>query len=238
MVSNRREWLLLFDIDGTLLRTNGAGRESTRRALLEVYGTDGNMVDFHFGGRTDWQIVLDILAGSGLDEAEIVALLPNYQTAITGHLQDVIAGFPVEACPSAVDVVQALRVRPDVGLGLVTGNVGAAAPVKLQAAGFDPAWFPVGAFGHEAQMRAALPPLAMQRAAAHYGAPFVPERVIVIGDTPADVECARASGALAVAVDTGFEDRADLEAALPDILLDDLSGFLDAFDALIASDPR
>ncbi|HYO89565.1 MAG TPA: HAD hydrolase-like protein [Candidatus Limnocylindrales bacterium] len=235
MVSARREWLLLFDIDGTLLRTNGAGRESTRRALLEVYGTDGNMVDFHFGGRTDWQIVLDILVESGLDEAGIVARLPDYQTSITRHLQEIIAGFPVEACPSAVEVVQTLRFRPDVGLGLVTGNVGATAPVKLQAAGFDPAWFPVGAFGHEAQIRAALPPLAMQRAAAHYGAPFAPERVIVIGDTPADVECARTAGALAVAVDTGFEDRAHLEAAQPDVLLDDLSGFLAAFETLAAS---
>lgn len=234
MVSARREWLLLFDIDGTLLRTNGAGRESTRRALLETYGSEGDLSSFHFGGRTDWQIVLDILARSGLDEAGIVARLPDYQASIDRHLRDIIADFPVEACPSAVDIVRTLHARPDVALGLVTGNIDTTAHVKLRAAGFDPAWFPVGAFGHEARLRAALPPLAMERAAAHYSAVFPPERVIVIGDTPADVECARAVGAFAVAVDTGFEERSSLEAAQPDVLLDDLSGFLAAFEVLAA----
>lgn len=232
MVNVGREWLLLFDIDGTLLRTNGAGRESTRRALLEVYGSEGDLSSFHFGGRTDWQIVLDILAHSGLNEADIVARLPDYQASIGRHLREIIADFPVEACPSAIDVVQTLHARPDVALGLVTGNIDTTAHVKLRAAGFDSAWFPVGAFGHEAQFRADLPPLAMQRAAAHYSAVFAPGRVIVIGDTPADVECARAAGAFAVAVDTGFEERASLEAAQPDVLLDDLSGFMTAFDAL------
>lgn len=230
MVSPRPEWLLLFDIDGTLLRTNGAGRESTRRALIEIYGTEGDLSSFHFGGRTDWQIVLDLLAGTGLAEDEIVERLPAYHDAIARHLREVIAGFPVEACPSAVEVVQALHQRPEVALGLVTGNVGSTAPVKLSAAGFDPAWFPVGAFGHEAKVREALPPLAMQRANAHFAADFVPARVIVIGDTPADVACARATGAHAVAVNTGFEGRAVLEAAEPDVLLEDLSGFLDVFE--------
>jgi phosphoglycolate phosphatase-like HAD superfamily hydrolase len=234
MVSAGREWLLLFDIDGTLLRTNGAGRESTRRALLEVYGSEGDLAGFHFGGRTDWQIVLDILARSGVDEAAIVARLPEYQASIARHLEAVIADFPVEPCPNAIEVVQALRARPDVALGLVTGNVQTTAHVKLRAAGFDPAWFPVGAFGHEAQLRAALPPLAMKRAAAHYGAAFAAERVIVIGDTPADVDCARAAGAVAVAVDTGFEERAALEAARPDVLLDDLHGFLEVFEGLVS----
>ncbi|MGL4649349.1 MAG: HAD family hydrolase, partial [Caldilineaceae bacterium] len=232
MVSTPPEWLLLFDIDGTLLRTNGAGRESTRRAMREVYGTEGNLVSFHFGGRTDWQIVLDLLADDrSLAEADIVARLPAYHDAIARHLDEVIAEFPVEACPGGVETVQALRARPEVALGLVTGNVRSAAPVKLRAAGYDPDWFPVGAFGHEAQERAALPPLAMQRASDYFGAPFPANRVVIIGDTPADVACARAAGAWAVAVNTGFEGREALVQAEPDILLDDLTGFLNAFPA-------
>ena len=237
MVSTPPDWLLLFDIDGTLLRTNGAGRESTRRAMLEVYGTEGNLVSFHFGGRTDWQIVLDLLAEEPeMNPAEIVGRLPAYHDALTRHLDDLIAEFPVEACPGGGETVQALRARPDVALGLVTGNVRTAAPIKLRAAGYDPDWFPVGAFGHEAQYRAELPPLAIARAADYFGAPFPPERVIIIGDTPADVQCARAAGAWAVAVNTGFEGREALVDARPDVLLEDLTGFLDAFPAFAAQD--
>lgn len=229
MVNPAPEWLLLFDIDGTLLRTNGAGRESTRRAMLDVYGTEGNLATFHFGGRTDWQIVLDLLEESPYSEDEIVARLPQYHDSIARHLSDVIASFPVETCPGGVETVRALLDQPNVALGIVTGNVASAAPVKLRAAGYDPDWFPVGAFGHEAQLRAALPPLAMQRAEALYGSPFTPQRVVVIGDTPADVECARAAGAWAVAVNTGFEERESLVMAGPDVLLEDLTGFLDVF---------
>ncbi len=236
MVKRTPEWLLLFDIDGTLLRTNGAGRESTRRAMLDVYGMEGNLVSFHFGGRTDWQIVLDLLEDSPYEEAEIVARLPQYHDSIARHLGDLIADFPVEACPGGVETVQALLERPDVALGLVTGNVAASAPVKLRAAGYDPDWFPVGAYGHEAQQRAALPVLAVQRAEALFDAPFPPQRVVVIGDTPADVKCARAAGAWAVAVNTGFEGRDTLVQAEPDVLLEDLTGFLDIFPAFAAQD--
>lgn len=234
MVTRAPEWLLLFDIDGTLLRTNGAGRESTRRAMLDVYGMEGNLVSFHFGGRTDWQIVLELLEESPFEEGEIVARLPQYHDSIAQHLADIIAAYPVEPCPGGVETVRALLEHSNVALGLVTGNVASAAPVKLRAAGYDPNWFPVGAYGHEAQVRAALPPLAMKRAEELYGVPFSPERVVVIGDTPADVECARAAGAWAVAVNTGFEGRDALVSARPDVLLEDLTGFLDVFPGFAA----
>jgi phosphoglycolate phosphatase-like HAD superfamily hydrolase len=102
--------------------------------------------------------------------------------------------------------------------------------VKLRAAGYDPAWFPVGAYGHEAMERNHLPPLALARAVEHYRQPIQPEQVMIIGDTPADVACARALGAKAVAVGTGFCERADLVACNPDYLIDDLSTFLDILD--------
>ncbi|MFN8377814.1 MAG: HAD hydrolase-like protein [Anaerolineae bacterium] len=235
MVNPTPEWLLLFDIDGTLLRTNGAGRESTRRAMLEVYGMEGNLVTFHFGGRTDWQIVLDLLEESPYSEDEIVARLPLYHDSIAQHLNDIIDGYQVEACPGGVETVRALLEQPNIALGLVTGNVASSAPIKLRAAGYDPDWFPVGAFGHESQLRAALPLLAMKRAEELYGTPFTPERVVVIGDTPADVECARAAGAWAVAVNTGFENRADLVNAEPDVLLEDLTEFLNVFPGFAGS---
>jgi phosphoglycolate phosphatase-like HAD superfamily hydrolase len=117
--------------------------------------------------------------------------------------------------------------RRGVPLGLVTGNVSTTAPIKLRAAGFDPGWFSIGAYGSESVDRNHLSALALKRAAAHLQRPIAPERVMVIGDTVADIECARAVGATAVAVLTGYCPAADLVAAGPDYLLNDLTTFLD-----------
>jgi phosphoglycolate phosphatase len=111
-------------------------------------------------------------------------------------------------------------------LGIVTGNVSLTAPVKLRAAGFDPAWFPIGAYGSEALERNDLPALALERACRFCGHHLTPTDVTIIGDTEADIACARAIGARAVAVTTGFTSREALAAAQPDHLLDDLSGLL------------
>jgi phosphoglycolate phosphatase-like HAD superfamily hydrolase len=222
--------LLLFDIDGTLLWTNGAGRESTRLALLDVFGTDAGLDQHVFGGKTDWQTLLDLLIVHGHSADEIERTMPAFHDAITRNLESIIGNYDVRACPGAVTLIETLHQRNDVMLGLVTGNVGRTAAVKLRAAGYDPAWFPVGAYGHEAADRNHLPPLALARAVEHYRQSIHPEHVIVIGDTPADVACARALGAKAVAVGTGFCERADLVACNPDHLIDDLSAFLEILD--------
>jgi phosphoglycolate phosphatase-like HAD superfamily hydrolase len=124
-------------------------------------------------------------------------------------------------------LVGTLRDR-ELPLGIVTGNVASTAPVKLRAAGYDPDWFPVGAFGSEALDRNELPTLALERAIRHFEIDVAPEQVVVVGDTPMDIACARALGAVAVAVCTGFSKRADLEGAQPDYLLDDLTAFTSA----------
>jgi phosphoglycolate phosphatase-like HAD superfamily hydrolase len=217
--------LILFDIDCTLLLTHGAGREATRRAMLEVFGTSGNIEKHHFGGKTDWQTLVELL---GQDEAAIGKQMPVYDPVMGRHLAEVIPEFPVIRLPGALELVEALRQRDDLVLGLVTGNVSSSVPVKLRAAGFDPDWFAVGAYGSEAMNRDHLPALAIERAGHLAGQPFSPEQVIVVGDTPADVSCARAVGAAVVAVRTGFCQPGELEAAAPDYLLDDLTTFLEA----------
>lgn len=222
--------LLLFDIDGTLLLTNGAGRESTRLSLLDVFGTDAGLDQHVFGGKTDWQTLLDLLLIHGYSADDIERTLPLFHDAMYRNLDRIIGQFDVRACPGAVALIEALRHRDDVMLGLVTGNVGRTAAVKLRAAGYDPAWFPIGAYGHEAAERDRLTPLALARAVEHYRQNIQPEQVIVVGDTPADVACARAIGAIAVAVGTGFCERAELIACKPDHFLDDLSGFLEILD--------
>lgn len=222
--------LILFDIDGTLLWTNGAGRESTALAMTEVFGTDGGVADHVFGGKTDWYTLIELLAAHGYTPDDVERLMPTYHEAMARNLANIIGNYNVQACPGALELVETLHNRSDVVLGIVTGNVEKAAAVKLRAAGFNPDWFPIGAYGHESMERDHLPPIALRRAVEHYQQPIHADKVLVIGDTPADVACARALGAVAVAVGTGFGARKELVDSNPDYLIEDLTHFLDILD--------
>ncbi|MDX1993852.1 MAG: HAD hydrolase-like protein [bacterium] len=216
------DWLLLFDIDGTLLRTQSVGRESTRAAMLDVFGT-ASTIDTHvFGGKTDWQTLVELLEPHGYSAEIIGQHMPYYEDVIAGHIAQIIHPGNAAACPYALETIESLRHDPRYLLGIVTGNVSTTSPYKLRAAGFDPAWFAVGAYGSEAVDRDHLPALALERACIHCGEAISADRVMVIGDTLADIRCARAAGAVAVAVCTGFASREELAAANPDYLLDDL----------------
>lgn len=218
-------YLILFDIDGTLVWTRGAGRAATEHAMIEVFGTCGALAAHKFGGKTDWQTLLDLLHEAGISYADIERRMPAYNDAMARHLDRVIVEYDVQPCTGALDLVQSLLPRRDIGIGLVTGNVSSTAPIKLRAARFDPAWFAVGAYGSEAQERDHLPALAVERAVEYYGYAFAPHEVIVVGDTPADVSCARHIGAVAVAVQTGFALYDELADSQPDYLLRDLTEF-------------
>ncbi len=221
------ERLYLFDIDGTLLDSQSVGRMASRDAMLEVFGTASTIDTHRFAGQTDWQSLAALLAPHGYDADAIHAHMDLYQQAAARHIQTAIARRVLKPHPGALESVQALRHTPDALLGIVTGNVAATAPHKLSAAGFDPAWFPVGAYGNESLDRDDLPRLALARAIDYSGTPIEPERVVVIGDTPADIACARALGAVAVAVCTGYSSREELAACQPDYLLDDLTTLLE-----------
>ncbi len=219
--------LILFDIDGTLLTGKGIGREATRRAMLDIFGSCGTLATHQFGGKTDWFTLAEVLAGEGFTADHIGRRMADYEPALAFHMSALMAEYTVYALPGALDVVAHLRTRDDVLLGIVTGNVSQTAPVKLRAAGFDPMWFPVGAYGSEAIERDDLPSLALERAARLCGQRLTPADVTIIGDTEADIACARAVGARAVAVTTGFSSREALAAARPDHLLDGLTGLLE-----------
>src|SRR5690606_15741179 len=128
--------LILFDIDGTLLITHGAGRESTRLAMEEVFGTCGALGVHQFGGKTDWQTLVELLHEAGYADADIRRIMPEYSAVIARHLGAVIGNFPVQACPGGLELVESLRRRDDVALGIITGNVSTTAPIKLRAAGY------------------------------------------------------------------------------------------------------
>ncbi|MBZ0289953.1 MAG: HAD hydrolase-like protein [Anaerolineae bacterium] len=218
--------LILFDIDGTLVMTRGAGRQATKLAMLDVFGTDAGLDTHHFGGKTDWRTLYELLAHRAFSEDELRGFIPQYEAAIGGHLERIIGDYEVTPCTASYDFVLELRRRGTPLLGILTGNVSTTAPVKLRAAGFDLAWFPVAAYGSEALERDDLPALAVARAETLLGHKIAPEQVVIIGDTSWDVACARALGAVAVAVLTGFTSRDDLAATKPDFLLDDLSQFI------------
>ncbi len=218
--------LILWDIDGTLLMPKGVGRETTRLAMLEIFKTDIGLDNHYFGGKTDWRTLLELLPVHGITEVMIEELMPAYEQAAATHMTRIIADYTVEQCPGAHALVTELRRRGKPLQGLVTGNTSSIAPIKLRAGGFDPEWFVVGAYGSESPDRNALPALAVARAEKLTGHKIAPEQVIVIGDTPADIACARALGAVAVGVKTGYAtSQTELAETGPDYLLDDLTTF-------------
>lgn len=204
----------------------GVGRAVTQLAMLEIFKTDIGLENHYFGGKTDWRTLLELLPPQGITEESIRDLMPAYEQAAAQHMTRIIVDYPVEQCPGAHALVTELHRRGKPLQGLVTGNTSSIAPIKLRAAGFDPEWFVVGAYGSESPDRNDLPPLAVERAEKLMGHKIAPEQVIVIGDTPADVACARALGAVAVGVKTGYgRSPTELAESQPDYLLEDLTTF-------------
>lgn len=219
--------LVLFDIDGTLLISRGIGREAKRRAMLETFGEVGDLDKHVFGGKTDWQILADLLAPYGKTTDDIGREMVTYEQVMARHMLEIRNSYRADPLPHAMKLVKSLRDRDDTIVGLVTGNTSMTAAIKLEMAGFKRDWFVVGAFGNEAAERDKLTRLAVQRAQSYTARAFTGNDVIVIGDTVADIEAARAIDAVAVAVCTGYTNRAQLITHEPDFLLDDLSSFCD-----------
>jgi phosphoglycolate phosphatase-like HAD superfamily hydrolase len=226
--------LFLFDVDGTLVTARGAGRAALGRALTETYGRTGDIDRYDFRGKTDPRIVLDLMRGAGLADDVIEARMAACFDAYVDHLARQIGdGTGVTVLPGIADVVRALSARDDALVGLLTGNIEAGARVKLRPTGLFPL-FRVGAYGPDSMDRRRLPSVAVTRARAVAGREFSFEQVTIIGDTPLDVDCARACGAQAVAVATGFHPHEELAACAPDLLFADFSDVARALAALTA----
>jgi phosphoglycolate phosphatase len=216
-------YLILFDIDGTLLHSGGCGRAATRLAVQEVFGTVGLLDKVNFAGKTDWQIILEALRPAGFTAEQVQAALDVYDQAVARHLSQIVDRFPVRPCMGAPEVITALRSNAQATLGLVTGNMAGLVPIKLRAAGYDPDTFKIGAFGSEGWARTMLPPLALDRARAYTGNDFSPERIMIVGDTPGDITCAESIGARTMAVATGPFSVNELRAHHPDHLFETLA---------------
>jgi len=192
-------WLVLFDLDGTLVTTGGKALAACLEAYAAVVGSPAPAEGFSAAGKTDPQIFTELLQRSGVDEVAIPHLLPRILEAYRALLPEKLLPEHVRSLPGAEDLLRILAARGEPALGVLTGNVREGAQRKLMLAGLAE-HLPLGAYGCDHPDRNQLLPFAVRRAEAHYGTRFPYHRVVVVGDTVRDVRCAQVWGAKAIAV--------------------------------------
>ena len=205
----------LFDVDGTLILTDGAAREAFSAVARVQLGIDDDLRDISFAGRTDPGILADILGKHGrtLESGARTA----FWEATFGEMATRLVPGRGRVLPGVFELLDAIADEPSWRLALLTGNTSGMARVKLGHYRLAER-FAFGAFGEEAADRNALACVAVARATERFGVP--PSRCVVVGDTEHDIACARAAGARAVAVATGMRTRDELALHAPDLVLD------------------
>ena len=215
-----RKRLLLWDIDGTLVNTGGAGVESLKRMVHERFGAEDDLRDIEIAGKTDAAILRDILRKYNVEPAD---------REIRDFGDDYLDGLEIElprgagrVLPGIGELLTRLKERPQIVLGLLTGNLERGAKMKLEHYGL---WqfFEFGAFADDHHDRNELGAFARERARERHGYDFDVENIDVIGDTGHDIACGNAFGARTIAVATVSWPRERLAAHNPDFLFDDLS---------------
>jgi phosphoglycolate phosphatase-like HAD superfamily hydrolase len=216
--ASMRRRLILFDIDGTLLKPMGLGRRSIEAAFRDHYGGDrAYFAGVAFHGRTDFDIIDEAIARVPGKLADAGSLLGRY----LGHLRREVDQGPSLVLPGVLDLLGRLSADGSVTLGLVTGNVREGARIKLERDRLG-GFFAFGAFGDDHRDRGELVKIAKDRARAGRVNGFQDSDVYVVGDTSSDVRAARAANAVAVAVATGGHSMDELAAERPDHLLPSL----------------
>lgn len=223
--------VLLWDIDGTLIRSTrpGAFKDYTIPALEKVFGTAGRLADMSVSGMTDLQIACEALDAEGFTREEICGrvadLRDRYLEALEGAAVGARDDEPLfELLPGAREILSAAESHPRYLSALLTGNLEPVAYLKMRLVGLGEFFRLPGAFGDDSHDRRDLPALAARRINLHLGLNLVPEQFVVIGDTPNDIACARHFGARSIGVGTGrLNSVATLAPHSPDLLLEDLA---------------
>ena len=217
--------LVLFDIDGTILLTAGAGRRAIIAALAEDVPYTDAFERVRFDGKTDPQIVIELLEAAGHPDPRnperVASVCRRYVDHLARELKRPTTRTTV--MPGVTALLDRLEGQPGTVLGLLTGNVAAGAALKLRSGRIDPQRFRVGAYGSDAAHRPDLPAIAAARAEPFFGR--VPEghEVVIIGDTPADIHCGQAIAARAIGVATGGYSRDALASCGPHSVFEDLA---------------
>lgn len=211
--------LLLFDIDGTLV-WGGPAKDAFHRALVEAFGTAGDIEVHSFAGKTDPQIARELLSGAGLASGDIESGFPRLWDRYLTYLGEMLVERPMEVLPGVPALLEALAGHEDVGLGLLTGNIVGGAELKLRSAGLH-GHFRMGSYGSDHEERDELTAIALSRAADMWAVDVDPTEVFVVGDTPKDVQCGKRGGTRTVAVATGHYGVEELTATGADHVLAD-----------------
>ena len=212
--------LLLFDIDGTLINSGGAGMYALKDALTERHGIKDDLKDIEIAGMTDSGIVISILKKHKIPTSNenITAFLDSYVHFLSGELPR----RKGKLLPGVLELLEKLKSRKHIVLGLLTGNLSRGAQLKLSQYGV---WhfFEFGAFADDHHDRNELGEFARARAKEKHGREFSADEIDIIGDTPRDIACGKAIGARTIAVSTGTWSRGELAKHDPDFLIDDFS---------------
>jgi len=211
--------LILFDIDGTLIDSGGAGVRSLDLALKDLFSIDNGFHGISMAGKTDTQIIKEGimkhgLSGNGTIDAVIKAYLNYLRREINNDRKHVKPGI--------YEVLEELKPLQDLGLGLLTGNIEQGARIKLEPFRLNE-YFPAGAFGSDDEDRNNLLPIAVKRFEELFQQKIEADNCIIVGDTPRDVECAHIYGAMCIGVATGPYSYEDLIEAGADYVVHDLS---------------
>jgi phosphoglycolate phosphatase len=213
--------LVLFDIDGTLLTTNGVARKAFGEALDDVFQRPTVASQVDFAGKTDQQIYYDIATGSGIDAETIEMKKDDALAAFLALLEKRIDADNCLALAGVHDLLNALEEEDVATVALLTGNMLRGAFIKLTPPGLN-RYFTFGAFGNDARYRYQLPAIALERAYNRTGVAFKGKEVVIIGDTPNDIECGRHLNVRSIAVASGTFAAEELEEHRPDFLFSDL----------------
>lgn len=212
---------IFCDIDGTLLQAPGAGSSAFGDAFAEVFGVPVDMSHINFAGATDIRVLAQLMREQHLSSDPV--LEQRFFERLPFYLDRNMTSAPPIVFPGVEEFLG--RVSKHWGLGLVTGNIKACAHIKLKHAGIDSFFSDIGGFGDDDGDRNKMAALALERAGS-------PERAFLLGDTPSDVEAARANGMVSVAVCNGQYDRATLEAEGADLVVDSFDAADHLFQAL------
>ncbi len=220
MATTNKRRLLLFDIDGTLITSGGAGEQSLKNAMQDAFGIPEDLQGINLAGATD-----GLISRQMLEKSNLPVTPENITALLDAYLHNLKQRMPLHKgrlLPGIIQLLEELRKHESCVLALLTGNVARGAEIKLSHYGvWD--YFEFGAFSDDSHDRNQLGNFARARALERHGEEFPPEQVYVIGDTPRDIECGRAFGGKTVAIATGNYSIEELEAHQPDFLFPDLS---------------
>lgn len=213
--------LVLFDIDGTLIRTGGAGMAAFTLTGEQAFGVLNGTGHMKFAGRTDTSLVREFFVSHGLEtnDANVTRFFEHY-LSILGETLAAYQGAPCAGVEAFLEGLSSLSQPPRIGL--LTGNIRRGAEIKLRHFGLW-GWFEMGAYGDDHEDRNQIAHVALRRGRELLGEDLQPDELLVVGDTPRDVECGRAVGAKVLAVATGGASHEDLQASQPDWLVGDLT---------------